>query len=77
MGELDVELQYLDGCGNAALADELLQSVLAELAPGVSIRRVEVKSEGQGREIGFHGSPTIRINGVDLDGTSDPGTGFA
>ncbi len=77
MSELQVELQYLDGCANAALADKLLESVLADLAPGVGFQRVEVKDEDQGRDIGFHGSPTIRINGVDLDGTNDPGTGFS
>jgi hypothetical protein len=66
-----VELLFWEGCPShpAALAD--LRAALAErgLDPGAVVVR-EVVSDDDARREGFVGSPTIRLDGVDV---VDPG----
>ena len=61
---MEVELLYWDGCPSypAALAD--LRAALGEHVP-VTVR--EVVSEGQAVAEDFPGSPTIRVDGHDVD----------
>jgi hypothetical protein len=64
---LTVELLYWDGCPShpAALAD--LEAALAELgAPGIDVTLTEVTTDDQAAREGFVGSPTLRLDGVDL-----------
>jgi hypothetical protein len=61
-----IELLYWEGCPSHPQALAELRGILAELgradAP-VALRRVE--SEEQAAALGFSGSPTIRVDGVD------------
>ncbi len=62
-----IELLWWEGCPSTERARELLQGVLDELELGdVEIRMVEVLTDAQARSLGFVGSPTILIDGVDL-----------
>jgi len=64
---MKVELFYWEGCPSHPEALELLEAVLAErgLTTQVELRRVETEEEAQ--ELHFPGSPTIRIDGRDVD----------
>jgi hypothetical protein len=72
-----VELLFWDGCPShpQALAD--LRDALAEagLEPGSVIVR-EITSETAAGEEGFVGSPTIRIDGVDVQPARGEPTGL-
>ena len=63
---MEVELLFWEGCPSHPQALAELRDVLADLgradAP-VTLRRVE--SEEQAAELGFCGSPTIRVDGLD------------
>ena len=62
-----VEFLYWEGCPShpAALAD--LRDVLSGTGQDPdSIELLEVMTEAQAQELAFTGSPTIRVNGVDL-----------
>jgi hypothetical protein len=64
---LQIELLWWGGCPSTEHARELLQDALEELEiGGVEIRMVEVCTEAQAQVLGFRGSPTILIDGVDL-----------
>jgi hypothetical protein len=61
-----IELLYWEGCPSHPQALEELRAVLAELGrvdAGIVLRRVE--SEEEAARLGFSGSPTIRVDGVD------------
>ena len=62
-----VELFYWDGCPSHPEALALLEDVLAErgIDTAVELRRVETDAEAQ--ELRFPGSPTIRVDGRDVD----------
>ena len=72
---MKVELFWWDGCPSHPEALEQLRQVLLEegLDPE-SVERVEVESDEQAEREGFHGSPTIRIDGGDVlpPGEGDP-----
>ena len=66
---MEVELLYWEGCPSHpdALAD--LRAALGEDVP-IAVR--EVETEEQAVAEGFPGSPTIRVDGVDLFPIDDP-----
>ncbi len=69
---MKVELLWFDGCPNHEAAETLLRSVLAEHSVDAAVDRIEVPDEATGIRVRFPGSPTIRINGRDVDPEFDP-----
>ena len=62
-----VELLFFEGCPHAAPARELIDEVIAALAPGTVVVPVHVETEDDARREGFLGSPSVRIDGRDLE----------
>jgi hypothetical protein len=62
-----VELLYWDGCPSHPQALAELREALAELGRrDVGVALTEIMSEAQAADRGFVGSPTVRIEGVDI-----------
>jgi hypothetical protein len=64
---LKVELLYWEECPSHEEALELLRSVLDERGIDVEIEVRHVESDSEAAELRFPGSPTIRIDGRDVD----------
>jgi hypothetical protein len=64
---MHVEVLVFDGCPHAEAALHLAQSVTARLGPGITVERVDVNTPEQAADLGFFGSPSIRVNGVDIE----------
>lgn len=63
---MEITLQYFDDCPNWRVAEERLRQVLAELGrSGQPIRRQRVETPEEAEQVGFGGSPTILIDGID------------
>jgi len=62
-----IEFLYFDGCPNAEEAVARLQETAARICPGTPVEKVKVDSKAAAEERGFYGSPSIRIDGVDLE----------
>ncbi len=62
-----IEILYFDGCPNVTTTVERLKSVLAESGLDHPITSVRVGDRAAAQSTGFLGSPTIRINGVDIE----------
>jgi hypothetical protein len=70
----NVQLIWFADCPNHVEARLLLREVIAELAPGTPIEDIEASDPAVARGLRFPGSPTIRVNGRDIDPTYvDPG----
>ena len=70
-----VEVLYVADCPSHARAVAMLAAVLAEEGIAPEIRQVLVRDETMARELTFRGSPTIRIDGRDVEGEpSSPAT---
>jgi hypothetical protein len=70
-----IEVLYVPGCPNYQPAVERIQGVLASESVLDEIHGVPVSTEAQAMAFGFPGSPTIRINGEDVEPnqTNTPG----
>lgn len=70
-----IEVLYVPGCPNYELAVERLQAVLESQSLEAEIRSLPVRTEAQAKALLLPGSPTIRIDGEDLEqqGTVTPG----
>ena len=64
---MTVEVLYFDGCPNHKPALDRLQMILREEGILASVLEIEIRNEEAAREAGFPGSPTIRVNGVDIE----------
>lgn len=62
-----IELLYWDGCPSYPEALELLQTMLAERGLEAKIELHEVRSDEEAKTLHFPGSPTIRVDGIDVD----------
>jgi hypothetical protein len=62
-----IEFLYWEECPSHAEARALLDQVVAERGLEVEIEAHEVTTEEEARELGFPGSPTIRVDGRDVD----------
>jgi len=63
-----IEVLVFDGCPHAAAAIQLAHDVASRLDPGISVERVEVDTPELAAELGFVGSPSLRVNGADIEG---------
>ncbi len=64
---MNIEVFWFEDCPNHHAARELLEDVLADHSVEAEISLVEVPDLSTGERVKFAGSPTIRINGVDID----------
>jgi hypothetical protein len=62
-----IELLYWQGCPSHPEAKALLEQVLAELGRDDEIVLSEVTSDAEAERLRFPGSPTIRVDGRDID----------
>lgn len=71
-----IEVLVFDGCPHADAAVDLAQSVARRCGPGISVERVDVETTERAAELGFPGSPTVRVNGVDVEASAVPAAGL-
>lgn len=76
--EMDVALQYFDGCPNWEVARSHLREALeAEGGRETEVRFEVVENADHAERLGFRGSPTILVDGVDPFETEDAPVGFS
>lgn len=64
------------GCGHGPRTLELVRDVAAGLAPGARVEASVVRSLDEAELLGFRGSPTVLVNGQDVDPGPLGGTGL-
>ena len=63
---IKIEVLYFDGCPNHT-ALERVRQVLAEEGLSAEILEVNVSEPSIAQKVGFLGSPSIRVNGLDVE----------
>ncbi len=64
---LDVQLLYFRDCPNWQATLEDLRAVLADASQTSAVHLIEVRSNRQAQQLRFTGSPTVRVNGRDVE----------
>ncbi len=62
-----IEFLFWEDCPSHPKAFELLQEVMAEVEVDSPIEKMEVLTDEDAARLSFPGSPTIRVDGVDID----------
>ncbi|MFZ0592168.1 MAG: DUF2703 domain-containing protein [Bryobacteraceae bacterium] len=64
---MKIEVLYFAGCPNHLPAVDRVKSVLQQEGLRTEIREIEVEDELTAKALNFFGSPTIRVNGLDVE----------
>jgi len=64
---VQIELLYWDGCPSYPEAKTMLEEVLASRGIDAPIQMREVRTDADAEALRFPGSPTIRVDGQDID----------
>lgn len=67
---------YFEGCPNWQVVDRRLAELAAE-RPGLRVTHCQVRTIEQAQRVGFRGSPSIHVGGVDVFAAADAGVGLA
>lgn len=67
MTTMKIEVFYFEGCPNHRPAVERLKQVLQEEGITADLAEVEVRDQTTAQAVRFLGSPTLHINGVDME----------
>lgn len=73
---ISVQVQTSPRCVHGRQTVVLVQDVLARLAPDARVEIVEVRTLEEAQRLGFRGSPTVRVDGVDIEPHPPAGVGF-
>lgn len=73
---MDIALLYFDDCPNWKIADERLAAIAAERSD-LTVARHLVDTAEEAERLGFHGSPSILVDGVDIFAEPDAGVGLS
>ncbi len=65
-----VEVRYLSGCENVLPTLRLIERVANKLNIPIELREVMLATQADFAKLRFHGSPSVLINGLDIDPTA-------
>jgi hypothetical protein len=67
---MKIEVLYFEGCPNYIPALERLKTVLRLAGLPTEVSEIEIRDESAAKKLQFFGSPTIRVNGFDIEADS-------
>jgi hypothetical protein len=73
---MKVEILMSPGCGHGRQAVELVADIVQQNAPGAEVKTIIVATDADAAHLAFPGSPTVRINGVDVEQPPPRGVGL-
>lgn len=64
---MKIEILMSPGCGHGQQTTELIAEILRASGAGASVETTLVASEADAARFAFPGSPTVRVDGVDIE----------
>ena len=74
--KVEVIVLFSEGCDNAPPTIDLIKQTALELGIEIDLKKVPVESQEQAQQWKFLGSPTVHVNGLDIDPSARSSTGF-
>jgi hypothetical protein len=71
-----IEVLYVEGCPNYRGTLGLVEQVRAELGIDAELRTTPILDEAAAEQVRFPGSPTVRVDGRDVEPGREPATEY-
>lgn len=71
-----VEILYTDQCPFWKETLKLIEEVANDMKAEIAIKKVKISNEKDAKRFKFPGSPTVRVNGVDIDPAAKEVAGY-
>jgi hypothetical protein len=72
-----VEILYFEGCPNHPPTVELVRRAIDECGVSAQLEEVEVRDQADAGRLRFLGSPTVRVDGADIEPDADERSAYA
>lgn len=72
--KVKLDFLYIEGCPNSTKLLAITKEAIKGLENKVILNRILVNSEAKAKKLNFNGSPSLRINDIDLEGKDLIGT---
>lgn len=69
---MKIEILYFEGCPSHGPTVELVEEIVERLAVDADLVQVEVPNQERAAVLGFLGSPSVRIDGRDIEPDAAP-----
>lgn len=73
---VQIRVLYAEGCANTPPTLELLRKVAQDLRIPINVEMVSIGTQEQARELRCLGSPTVQIEGLDIEPSSRDSLAF-
>src|SRR5262245_44210546 len=73
----EIRVLYFAGCPHSTPTLELVRRVVSECQVAAIVEPVEVRSEQEAQHLRFLGSPTVLVDGIDIDASARGRSDFA
>ncbi len=74
---MTIEVLYFEGCPNLEPTLSLANEVLSELGLSGEVRKLEVRTPEDAERLRFLGSPSVRVDGADIEPGAESRTEYA
>ncbi len=64
---MTIDILYFEGCPNHASTVERVREVVRDMNATAVVREIEVNDAEDAARLRFFGSPTVQVDGVDID----------
>jgi len=64
---MTIRIMTFEGCPNCGATRELVEKTVRELNINADIEAIQVRDENEAQRYGFLGSPTVQIDGQDIE----------
>lgn len=64
---MKIQILYFAGCPHNESTLELLRRIAGERGVDLEIERIEIRNHDDASRLRFLGSPTVQVNGVDIE----------
>ncbi len=71
MNNIKIEVQYFNGCPNSGKVLETVKEYVNESKHNIDFYEILVETQQDAEKYKFRGSPTVLINGRDLEGVEE------
>ena len=75
-GAIQIKILCSEGCANTPPTVELVKNVAQDLNISVNVEMVMVGTQEQAHELRFLGSPTVQIDGRDIEPSASDSVAF-